>query len=292
MLENFQLAAVIKQPHTPQIVRIPLHQALQTDLGVTWASQYEQLTHDKTLIPFTAGYTPEESDVFYLDDYTPPEWCRMLTSTTVHRLDALPNDNNTLEQIIGILGFGRWHNEELTLIQSFSRSHIIRPTRTLLFDNNVYQTSKNPGLHLSDRLTAAYTPDSSRLMFGNFRATNHILPLEEYYSEASEQQIQDMLSHPHFEVEDMQAYTKESSQWFRKRFAMLRDSKILDTYTVEQITAESSNYDVPITIRNGKIVFPRDKGQAKKILQYLNEEIFRGAITHNIYETNSKRTAD
>jgi hypothetical protein len=49
---------------------------------------------------------------------------------------------------------------------------------------------------------------------------------------------------------------------------------------------------VTITVRGGKIVFPRDKGQAKKILQYLNEEIFRGAITNNIYETNSKKTAD
>jgi hypothetical protein len=170
VIETFQLAAVIKQPHKPQIFHIPLHQTLQTDLADTWASQYEHFTRDKTLIPFTAGYTPEESDVFYLDDYQLPEWCRTLASATVHRLDALPNDTNTLEQIIGILGFGRWHNEELMLIQSFSRSHIIQPTRTLLFDKNVYQTPKNPGLHLSDRLTATYTPANSRLVFGNFRS--------------------------------------------------------------------------------------------------------------------------
>ena len=44
--------------------------------------------------------------------------------------------------------------------------------------------------------------------------------------------------------------------------------------------------------RNGKIVFPSDKSAVKKILQFLNEELFRGAITETLYETNSKRQAD
>ena len=34
------------------------------------------------------------------------------------------------------------------------------------------------------------------------------------------------------------------------------------------------------------------KGFSKTGLQFLNEELFRGAITETLYETNSKREAD
>ena len=52
------------------------------------------------------------------------------------------------------------------------------------------------------------------------------------------------------------------------------------------------DYDVSITVRKGKIVFPADKSAARKLLQFLVEERFRGAMTETLYETNSKRKAD
>jgi len=59
-----------------------------------------------------------------------------------------------------------------------------------------------------------------------------------------------------------------------------------------QIEERSNGYDVEIGISQDKIVFPADKPAAKKLLQFLNEEIFRGPITETLYETNSKRQAD
>ena len=75
----------------------------------------------------------------------------------------------------------------------------------------------------------------------------------------------------------------------RKRFAMLRQSRVLDQYSASDIKQRSRNYDVDIQISKGKIVFPAESAAAKKLLQFLNEEIFRGAITETLYETNSKR---
>lgn len=155
-----------------------------------------------------------------------------------------------------------------------------------------YNTLTTPGITLSDRLTAVYTPVTKRLLFSNFRNTNYVLPLSDYYAEASDQQIHDILSHSHFVIADIRTYTKDSSQWFRKRFAMLHDSKLLDNYSVHDIAKDSHKYDVNIQIEHNKIVFPTNKTDAKKLLQYLNEEIYLGAITNHLYETNSKRTAD
>jgi len=132
----------------------------------------------------------------------------------------------------------------------------------------------------------------SKLLFHNFRSVNTFLPLADFYEEASEQQIKEVLGHRLLAPEDADALATDSNQWFRKRFAMLRDSGILDTYSARQIEARSKGYDVEIKVSKGRIVFPADRPAAKKLLQFLNEELFRGAITETLYETNSKREAD
>ena len=73
---------------------------------------------------------------------------------------------------------------------------------------------------------------------------------------------------------------------------MLKDSGVLDKFSAKEIKSRSKGYDVSITIQKGKIGFPADKSASKKLLQFLNEELFRGAITETLYETNSKRQPD
>ena len=121
---------------------------------------------------------------------------------------------------------------------------------------------------------------------------NTFLPLGDFYEEASEQQIREVLSHDKLAPVNVEAIATESNQWFRKRFAMLRDSGVLDQYSAKQIQARSKGYNVEIHVQKGRIVFPEDRPSAKKLLQFLNEELFRGAITETLYETNSKREAD
>lgn len=56
--------------------------------------------------------------------------------------------------------------------------------------------------------------------------------------------------------------------------------------------SQYKGYPVDIQVAEDKIVFPADKAAAKRLLLFLNEELFRGAITDQVYETNSKRVAD
>jgi hypothetical protein len=149
-----------------------------------------------------------------------------------------------------------------------------------------------PGLALDSKLAAVYTPTDEKLLFRNFRIVNTFLPLADFYGEASEQQIREILKHRRLAAENEDALAIGANQWLRNRFAMLRDSQVLDQYTAEQIKARSRGYDVQVQISKGKIVFPSNRAKAKKLLQFLNEELFRGPITELLYETNSKRRAD
>lgn len=293
MLENFQLAAITKQGGGFRLLRVPLHQALQDTLAQTWHEQYGAFVDDTQEIDFNAGYQPEAHERFRLIGFELPDWLADEDSQTAADLDPITEDDALLDATRGILAFARSdEGHELLLFQNFSRSHIIRPGRFLFLQNNIYETTERPGLTLDTKLSAIYLPAEAKLLFQNFRTVNTFLPIADFYEEASEQEIQDILNHDLLAPEDTDALAAGANQWFRKRFAMLRDSGVLDQYTARQIQLRSRGYDVRIRTSNGKILFPADKRSAKKLLQFLNEELFRGAITETLYETNSKREAD
>lgn len=293
MLENFQLAAIVRQAGGTRLLRIPLHQDLQNTLSENWQAQYGAFVEDVEEIDFNAGYQPELHERFCLEDYDLPDWLSDETSQTIQDLDPINNNEGLVDSIKGIVAFARdAQGEELILFQNFSRSHVIRPARFLFLQNNTYETTERPGLALDSKLSALYLRADSKLLFHNFRTVNTFLPLSDFYEEASEQEIREVLAHDVLAPENADVLATDSNQWFRKRFAMLRDSSVLDKFSAKQIQTRSKGYDVDVHISKGKIVFPAERGAAKKLLQFLNEELFRGAITETLYETNSKREAD
>lgn len=293
MLENFQLATIIRLGRTTRLLQIPMHQKLQDTLARSWQEQYAAFLDEVQEIDFDLGYKPEPHERFRLQDYDLPEWLANQDSQSVANLDTITNDDSMLDNISGVVAFARnEQDEEVMLFQNFSRSHVIRPGRFLFLQGDTYESTQRPGLTLDNKLSAIYLPTENKLLFNSFRTVNTFLPLADHYKEASEQEIREVLDHDLLAPEDADALATDANQWFRKRFAMLRDSGILDQYTAQQIADHSDGYEVNIHLHGDKIVFPADRAQAKRLLQFLNEELFRGAITETLYETNSKREAD
>jgi hypothetical protein len=222
-----------------------------------------------------------------------PNWLVGENSQTVQNLNSIVRDDALLDAIKGVAAFARdENNDELILFQNFSRAHVIRPGRFLFMENDTYQTSARPGMTLDSKLSAVYRHAARTLLFQSFRAVNTFLPLAAFYEEASEQQIREVLAHHTLAPENVDATAVGANQWFRKRFALLRDSGVLDEYTPRQIRERADGYDVRIHVSQGRLVFPADRAAAKKLLQFLNEELYKGPITETLYETNSKREAD
>lgn len=293
MLENFQLAAIVKTSGHMRLLRIPLHQALQVTLAESWAAQYSAFFDNINEVEFDAGYNPNEHERFRLDEYETPDGLIGESSLTVPNLDSISGHENFISSIKSVVAFARNdQGQELMLFQKFSRSHVILPGDFIFLKNDTYETVQRPGLTLDGKLSALYLPTQRKLFFHNFRVTNTFLPLTDFYKEASEQDIRDVLKHARLAAEDLEALAVGANQWFCKRFALLKDSEILDKYSAKQIKAHSKGYEVDVQLKGSKIVFPADKTAAKRLLQFLNEELFRGPITETLYETNSKREAD
>ena len=293
MLENFQLASIIKDGTQTRLLRIPLLRQLQDSLSESWNAQYEEFVREIQEVEFDPGYQPEEHERFCLDNYSPPSWLSGESSITISGIDKINGDETVIDSIKGLAAFVRnEHGEELALFQNFTPSQVIRPGRFLFQESGTYRSAPRTGLTLGGKLNAVYKPDENKLLFHNFRTVNTFLPLADFYKEASNEEIKEVLNHRLLAPENQEAVVGSANQWSRKRFAMLKDSGVLDNYSAQEIKSRSNGYDVSITIVDDKIVFPTDKSESKKLLQFLNEERFRGAITDTLYETNSKRKAD
>ena len=293
MLDNLHLVAIARNGTRNSLFHIPLHQGLQDQLALEFSAQRDAFMDHIDEVVFDAGYTPEEHEKFKLEDYVLPDWLLNESSLTVSDLESVSLHEDQIETIKGIAAFARDEGgAEVILFQNFSRSHVIRPGRFLFLQEDTYESASRPGLTLGSKFDAVFWPSERKLLFGSFRITNSFLPLIDYYAEASEQEIRNILAEHLFAPEDVDALAVGASQWFRKHFAMLRDSGIIGRYTAEQIHARSEGYEIDISVVNGRIAFPSDRFAAKRLLQFLNEEIYRGAITDTLYETNSKRETD
>ena len=295
MLENFHLAAIINQRIQKCLLKIPLDQALQDSLAVNWQSQYETFVEGIDEISFDPGYTPDAHERFYLPEFKLPDWLSEENSLTVPTLDSIGSDDELINSIKGIIAFARInHWQELMLFQNFKPSQVIRPGWSLILERDTYNSLKRPGLTLARKLSAIYQRKERKLVFDNFRNVNTFLPLSDFYKEASDKEIVEVLNHELFVCEDKKALVTGANQWYRKRFAMLKDSGVLDRFSAVEIQSRSSDYQVTIQLtNNGKnIAFPTDKAEAKKLLQFLNEERFLGPVTGTLFETNSKKQVD
>ena len=292
MLENFHLAAIAKHGTDFRLLHVPLHQSLQDTLSEAWEGQYSVFVNELQETSFNAGYQPEDHECLFLLNFELPGWLAEEDSQTAPHLDSVSRHEDALVDTAGIVALAQnVGGEELLLFQNFTRSRVIQPGQFLLLRHDTYESTDRPGLTLDHKLSAVYRTSDSKLLFRSYRTVNTFLPLSDFYKEASEEEIRDVLAHPQIAPEDADSLAAESNQWFRKRFAMLRDSRILDRFTAEDIRARSNGYEITVRVERDRVIFPADRNEAKKLLQFLNEELFRGPITEELYETNSKKRA-
>lgn len=297
MLSNFHLTALFNDHGTVTLRRINLSQDLQRAMAQGWSAQLDSFLEDVQEIDFNAGYKPESNERFRLNDFSLPAGISGHNSTTVQTLEGIESTQEAISHARAVVAFARdTQRREVVLFQTFTKSHVISPGRFLFLDGDTYVSSERPCLTLGNQLAAIYSPHNSKLLFQNFRAANAFLALADTYQEASADEIRRILSHRRLAPVDAEALATQSSQWSRTRFAMLRDSRVLDSHTPQDIQQRSEGLDINIQVTkragHDQIVFPADKVEAKKLLQFLNEEIYKGAITETLYETNSKRQAD
>lgn len=295
MLSHFRLGALIRSGDELDVVQVPLIDGAQEHLRTLWANQYRKFVDDKSTIEFDPGYNPEAGELFKIDGFELPEGLADITTENLSNRDSIGHQADTLESVVALLGFAtKKDGTQLILFQRFNRAHVIAPGRFLFFQRDSYRTPPNPGIHVGDRLAAVFEPEVPRLLFFSFPIANTFLPLSVYFTEASRDDIERVLGHKRLKVVDCGKLATQLAKTtlYRKQFAMLEASNVLENYEPKDLRRTAKKFGVSLKVQSGCIVVPSERQAIRTLLKFLNEQIFRGAITNRVFETNSKREVD
>ena len=295
MFYNFHIAVISKRSKT-SLHLIETHGALNDTFIRNWWFQFQDFILDKDEKDFEVGYSPGPGEHFSICPYNLPPWLESKNSENARNIDPIDRKENITNSITGIVAFTRDNKDkELMLFQNFTKGHIIQPGGYIFFgpdafsDPNLYKAADSRLLRFDNKLSAVYLPEERKLLFDSFRNVNTFLPISDSYYIASKKDILNILDHELFECDEKNTIVNNATQFMRRRFAILKDSEILDFLCAEKVKEQADKHNINIQINNDKIIFPTENDQARILLQFLNQEIFQGSLTNEIFETNSKK---
>ncbi len=289
MLSDLHLLAIVRNRKQTTLARMPLEKPVHNNLEKSWTSSYESFISHLNQIDYRPGRQLESNQCFRFLDYDLPQWLAKQTIKTARYIDVMHDIPRIYNLIQGTVVLARDDNDkELMLFQDFSQSNVIAPGHILQLEGDIYKIIEHRGLLLERKLCAVYMSSERRLLFSNFRAVNSFLPIFEFYKKVSEQEIREVLKNSIFVAEAPDTWARDANQWFRTRFSQLIDTGILERYSAEELKSRSKGYDVSIQIVNDKVLFPSDQDSAKRLLQFLSEELYKGAVTDTNYVATSK----
>ncbi len=275
-------------------MRIRTTQSLQTDLTKLFEQQAEDfIDRDAEEIAFDGSYKVDDHEIFVIDNFP---LGNSLSSASKHpnQFEDIALDSETTPSIKSILAAAHDRNDDKPTVyfQAFSRTQLLVKSRlTILHSSATFHRLKEEGLTLGTSLAAIFR--DGRLYFRSFALINRFLDVKEYFKEATDEEILEVVGHSVLLAEDTDKLTKLADSWMRKRFAALQTSGILDQITARKTANKAKKYGFELDIKKkdskDAIVFPSDKKKAKQLLTFLNEGFYQGELTDRLYQTNSQR---
>lgn len=288
MFNSFNLAAIVRGLRgSLSLALISMDRHLQSELASSWWQQYRTFTEGVDEVDIDIGYKPDAHERFVVRDYDLPKYLQKVDSRSM--LPVTTMQAGDLDNIVALCGVVSSDDSEYLLFQKFRRPQVIKPGLTLLLQGDTYHSIERPGLTLDRKICAVFSRDDSKLIFSTIWLVNSFLPLVDYYTEGSIAVVNAMLGHYVFAPGSGVHLATRPNRHLANQCAKIVQSGILNKKSATEIIGGAANYGVSIRETDGRIVIPDDRKEARELLRFLNEEIYRGPLTNELFETNSKR---
>lgn len=176
--------------------------------------------------------------------------------------------------------------------QNFDKRNLLtRKTVAVWSGHNTYTTLQESNAFIIDNAVHAIHREG-KLYFKNFVQAGKVFDLTRYFSEASEQDMDEVFGKALFNT-DIQWLKDNSDSVMKKQITALKKSGFLDIVKpgTKKFKDAAKRVGIPEQVYNtGQIVLPLDKKQCKQVLDFLNQDIFPGLLTpKQLFRTNSKK---
>lgn len=278
-----------------QIKRVVEDQDTQKAINQLFSGASDVLVSDKTPVLFDGKYTPQPdgSDFLYIDQFTlPAEVTAALNNP--QGLEVLKPDSKEIPNIKAL--FVGLHKEidgtdtYTAAFQKFKSDQYISASKIhLLYSGNTFVADKRVGITIGKHIDCLFS--DSQLKFSSFHFARQIFDLSEYYREATNTDVLEFVHDDAISMDGGDDFSNSANTWERRKIASIMDSGILRDYPASKIKSLAKQTGVEILVNNKQIVIPTDKKERRIVLGFLDEEVYKGAFSQNIYQTNSKRKA-
>jgi hypothetical protein len=282
------LLAICRPNETLQVKRVKTTPGVQEALAAAFTTQEQQFNEGVTTeIPFDGGWKPDKHEVLIAG--STPEM-KAVWEASLQNITALTELNAANFQSEAIKGLavvaGNAGNRRL-LIQTFSARQILERSFAFVLDGDTFRKLSEPAFTLGSNVCALL--DENSIRFKSYSNVRMIFDLLSLYTEASDSQIEHFAQHASLSVADVNAFKGVADQGIRKLVNAISSKGVLDAYDVGAIVSAASSHGFPVSTHQGKIIVPANRADAKKLLHFLDEGFYRGAMTGTPYITNSKR---
>jgi len=285
------LFAILDDEQTP-IRRIPLTEEFRQELAEFFATQRQQFITDKQEIEFTGSYNVDSGEIFTIDNYPLPV---TISNALGNPLNNPILDLKTETHRIKALFTGHWTEQDQQVsFQVFNSGKLLSKGWTLIGSGKTYKKLEEPGLILHDKLTAQY--QNGTLFFVSYHNTKRFLDLSDYYTAATDTDLDEFAGNELFEFEDRSSFKGNADSIIRKKIALLQKNNVLEDLSVSDIETVANDFNenidekhkINIKTNNGKLLIPKDKKELKELIRFLDEDYVTAPLTKRRCLANSK----
>lgn len=279
----------------------PDHQILRMDLAPETSAGVDGLFENAVAVferdvdeyvDFDAGYQLSEDECFQIENFEmSPDLLEVarqpLTAERLNQAD-LP-----FLSIKAIVGYDFSANNRRLFFQTFDSRRVLIPGRRFAVwsaaDASTFRELDRPVVLLEAPLAAVW--DDGVLKFKSFNLARQIFDLSEYFTEATTPQLSTFATHRRVSCDDTAHFIAACNTWSRKKVALILRDGILD-FPVRDIRRGARAVSYRIAMDGDRIILPVTKPELRALLQFLDEDLYRGPISkrrllssgHRVYE--------
>ena len=292
-----ELFAITDSEIPTRIIKIDIDAPAQTVVENLFRTQRSEfINEDIEEIEFCASYNVQDGEIFSINPFDD----EIGIINAIERPDAVPvwdPDDVSVHYFKALFTGEPASNGNPTQVwlQCFDRRQIINNEKSFFQvvtqPGNRFSVSTRPGFSLSDRLTAILVGD--KLLFKSFFMLRRFFNMEEYFNEATREDLDNFIGNDIFHVENAEDFMMFAGSAIKKKVSLIISSGILNDQPIENLIecAQKIGYQLGITNVNGdnKITMPNSKREVKQLLYFLDQGYFNSIITNELMLTNSKR---
>jgi hypothetical protein len=288
-----QLFALVHNT-SPRVHRIELAQKVQVPLEQVFQQQGAALLNDVARIPFDGRYAPYSDEILLIKDFHDQDDL-LGAGTSPLQCPILKIDDAVLQNLLGLFVVTKVNGTRSVCLQIFDRRRALTKEKFALFNSigEGLQRLEHTGLILDIRLTAVL--QGTNLLFKSFHSVSRLFDLSTYYHEATDEELETFSAHDSIAQTPAVAnfLTLADTTRIRKQVALILDSKILDKVDSRTIVKQAKLFGLKIATMDHKgkkkIVLPENRSDLREVLDFLQENVYKGCLTDTTFVSNSKR---